>query len=262
MTSPLTTHPLPKAYSHRDCEFNPPLWVSLGHGFQHIEVDVYCLFGQVFVAHDPHKLRPWKTLERLYLKPLNHYLQQHGKLFAGREKLCLFVDVKTPARSSYHTLHALLQRYKDIVTQFKAEHDDDKSVTVIISGNRLFYDDMQSHLERYAALDGRLEDLGVHTNPHVMPFISDNWQKHFRWQGEGVMPTPELEKLQGIVQTAHQHNQKVRFWGTPDKPGKVRENVWTVLLEQSVDLINTDDVAGLKSFLETYDKKMTSLRYS
>jgi hypothetical protein len=166
MTSPSTTRPLSRAYSHRDCEFNPPLWVSLQHDFHHIEVDVYCLLGQVFVAHDPHKIRPWKTLERLYLGPLQQHLRQHGKLFA-KEKLYLFVDVKTPAHPSYQTLHTLLQRYQDIVTEFKK--DDNKPVTIVISGNRLSYDDMQGQLGRYAVLDGRLKDLGTPPIPRSCP---------------------------------------------------------------------------------------------
>jgi hypothetical protein len=70
---------LPRAYSHRDCELSPPLWHSLQHGFHHSEADVYCLFGRVFVAHDPQQLRPWKTLERLYLEPLRTHIQKnHG----------------------------------------------------------------------------------------------------------------------------------------------------------------------------------------
>jgi hypothetical protein len=251
MNSLETTRPLTKAYSHRDCELNPPLWISLKHGFTHIEADVYCFLGQVFVAHDPEQLHPWKTLERLYLEPLRAHVQKNsGQLFYDTTKLHLFVDVKTPARSSYRILHKRLQRYKDIVTQFKPDGVNDKPVTIVISGNRLSYNEMQNQLERYAVLDGRLEDLGAHTNPHVMPFISDNWRKHFRWQGVGEMPKDELEKLQYIVRVAQQHNQKVRFWATPDQPSEERERVWMMLLEQGVDLLNTDDLEGLRSFLE------------
>jgi Glycerophosphoryl diester phosphodiesterase family len=243
--------PLTAAYSHRDCELSPPLWQSLQHGFHHIEADVYCLFGEAFVAHDLHKLRPWKTLESLYLEPLRTHVQNNGKLFNDRVNLYLFVDVKTPATSSYHILHNLFQRDKDIVTQFKSDDVNERPVTIVISGNRLSYDDMQSQLERYAVLDGRLENLGVHTDPHVMPFISDNWHENFRWQGEGEMPKSKLEKLQHIVKTAHLHQQKVRFWGTPNQVIRERENVWKVLLGQGVDLINTDDLNGLQKFLES-----------
>jgi hypothetical protein len=64
------------------------------------------------------------------------------------------------------------------------------------------------------------------------------------------MPKDELKKLQNIIQTAHQNNQKVRFWETPDKPSEEREKVWTLLLGQDIDLLNTDDLEGLREFLE------------
>jgi hypothetical protein len=244
--------PLTHAYSHRDCELNLPLWVSLAHGFTHIEVDVYCLFGNIFVAHDVQQLRPRKTLEKLYLEPLRNHLQKNnGQLFNDKTKLYLFVDMKTSAKSSYDILHRLLLRYNDIVTCFTPEQANDKPITIVISGNRLPYEVMEAQRERYAVLDGRLEDIDLQRRLHVMPFISDNWQKQFRWQGFGTMPSYEQEKLQHILHAAHAHGQKVRFWGTSDKKGEERENLWKVLLAQDVDLISTDDVAGLKEFLET-----------
>jgi hypothetical protein len=149
----------------------------------------------------------------------------------------------------------LLQRYQNIITRFTPRSKSNKPLVVVISGNRLPYKVMQQQQERYAVLDGRLEDLGIHTQAHVMPFISDNWHHHFRWRGEGDMPKAECERLQRIVSTAHQHGQKVRFWGTPDEAGKARDQLWQTLLGCSVDLINTDDVAGLKTFLTSKDFK-------
>jgi Glycerophosphoryl diester phosphodiesterase family len=205
------------------------------------------MFGKVLVAHDPQQLRPGKTLEKLYLEPLRKHLQANqGRLFSSAAKLYLFIDVKTPARQSYNLLHHLLQRYEDIVTRFTPEQATDQPVTMVISGNRLPYEVMQEQRERYAVLDGRLEDLDAY--PHLTPFISDDWQKHFRWQGHAGIPSYELEHLQRSVRTAHQHGQKVRFWGTPDKPSNERENLWRTLLEQGVDLISTDDVTGLRDF--------------
>jgi len=44
----------------------------------------------------------------------------------------------------------------------------------------------------------------------------------------------------------------IRFWATPDIAGKERDAVWTELLEAGVDLINTDDLTGLRAFLFLY----------
>jgi hypothetical protein len=48
---------------------------------------------------------------------------------------------------------------------------------------------------------------------------------------------------------AHENGQLIRFWATPDIPGKEREAFWTELLEAGVDLVNTDDLSGLRAFL-------------
>ena len=63
------------------------------------------------------------------------------------------------------------------------------------------------------------------------------------------MPENERAQLRLYVQQAHENGQLIRFWATPDSPGKEREAVWTELLDVGVDLINTDDLTGLRTFL-------------
>jgi hypothetical protein len=46
------------------------------------------------------------------------------------------------------------------------------------------------------------------------------------------------------VDRAHKANRRVRFWGTPEKVA-----LWKDLRAAGVDLINTDDLAGLGEFL-------------
>jgi hypothetical protein len=77
-----------------------------------------------------------------------------------------------------------------------------------------------------------------------MPWISDSWSKHFRWNGQGDMPPEERAKLRQLVEQAHRRGRKLRFWGTPD-----RLEVWRECAGADVDLINTDKLAGLASFL-------------
>ena len=242
---------LEHAYAHRDCEYQPPLWRSLHAGFRFIEADVYSLFGRTLVAHDLQQLRPRRTLQALYLRPLHDYLQQRGVLFADNP-LWLFVDVKTPAAASYAALHKLLASYRDMLTTFTPGTAHPGAVTVIISGNRVPYREAAKLPLRYAALDGRITDLGVHTDPSVMPIISDSWRKHFLWSGHGPMPDDERQKLEQMVETAHSCGQKLRFWGTPDDATPERERVWDTLLEVGVDLLNTDDLEGLKGYLERH----------
>ena len=59
----------------------------------------------------------------------------------------------------------------------------------------------------------------------------------------------ERKKLSALVQSAHMQGKKIRFWGTLDFPCPARKEVWRELLAAAVDLINTDDLKGLREFL-------------
>ena len=97
---------------------------------------------------------------------------------------------------------------------------------------------------RYAAFDGELSDLDTNPSPNFAPWISASWGSKFRWRGVGAMPEAELQQLRSIVSRAHEQGRRVRFWGAPDNP-----NFWQAMLVAGVDLINTDDLAGLEKFL-------------
>ena len=125
----------------------------------------------------------------------------------------------------------------------KKTHTEPKAVTVIISGNRA-WDLIAKQKVRYAALDGRLPDLEGSEAHGFIPLISDNWQTHFKWRGDGVLPSDEEQKLRKIITLAHQQGRKVRFWGTAD-----RVEFWKALSSAGVDLINADDLSGLRRFL-------------
>ena len=64
------------------------------------------------------------------------------------------------------------------------------------------------------------------------------------WSGEGAPPPQLRRELARLADLAHTQGRRLRFWGSPD-----REEVWRVLHEAGVDLINTDDLGGLRAFL-------------
>jgi len=96
----------------------------------------------------------------------------------------------------------------------------------------------------YAGVDGRLTDLDSDDPPHFMPWISDHWFRHFDWDGQGAMPPNEREKLADIVEQVHDQGRMLRFWATPENP-----DLWAVLLEHDVDMLNTDHLDRLQEFL-------------
>ena len=82
-----------------------------------------------------------------------------------------------------------------------------------------------------------------------MPLVSDSWEQHFTWRGQGPIPEAERAKLRQIVRETHVKGRRLRFWATPDHPSPERETLWGELIAAGVDHIGTDDLAGLKSFL-------------
>lgn len=241
--------PLERAHAHNDYEHDRPLYDALDHGFTSVEADVHLVNGQLLVAHDEEDVQENLTLQSLYLDPLREQVRQNGgRVYPDGPQFTLLVDVKSDAEETYETLRQVLKEYEEILTTFGPDGQQDGAIVVIISGNRS-REMMASETVRYAAYDGRLEDLESGDAATLIPLISDKWTSHFFWKGNGDMPERERQKLRDIVEAAHQQGQRVRFWETPDNRSKAREAVWRELVLAGVDLINTDDLAGLQQFL-------------
>jgi hypothetical protein len=245
--------PLERAHAHNDYEHSRPLYDALDHGFTSVEVDIHLVDGQLLVAHDEEDVQDNLTLQSLYLDPLRERVRQNGgRVYPQGPQFTLLVDVKSGAEETYQALRQVLGEYEEILTTVSSDSQEDGAVFVIISGNRP-REMMANETVRYAAYDGRLEDLGSGAAATFIPLISDKWTSHFFWQGTGEMPERERQKLRDIVEIAHQRGQRVRFWATPDDRSQAREAVWRELVLAGVDLINTDDLEGLQQFLLAND---------
>ena len=235
---------LPQAHAHNDYEHTRPLLDALSHGFTSVEADIYLVEGKLLVAHDREDLKPDRTLETLYLDPLQTLARGKKSIFPTGETILLLIDFKTEAQPTYEALRTLLSRYQEMLTRFESNRIHTNAVTIVISGNRP-REILLAEKSRLAAFDGRLADLGKKNLPlSFMPLVSDNWNSHFTWKGTGTFPEAQREKLKSIVAQAHTENRKLRFWATPDT-----EPAWIELRHAGVDLINTDNLPGLAKFL-------------
>jgi hypothetical protein len=236
--------PLLRAHAHNDYEHKRPLLDALDHGFCSIEPDIHLVEGKLLVAHNLSATRPERTLQALYLDPLRERVRQNGgRVYRNGPSITLLIDVKSDAEKTYAVLRDLLMEYSPMLTKFYPDKIETNAVTVIISGNRARRM-MAEEKVRYAAYDGRLEDLGSADSKHFIPLISDEWSRFFKWKGIGLVPPAEKQKLVDVITKAHLQGRRLRLWGTPDLPA-----VWGFLLEAGVDLINTDDLAGLEKFV-------------
>lgn len=247
--APRAVIPLVHAHAHNDYRHDPPLLEALRHGFTSIEADVFLVGDKLCVAHDSEEITAARTLRSLYLNPLRERVRRNdGRVYPGGGRFLLLVDVKSAAGPTWQRLHEVLTEYRDMLTTFGPQGREEKAVLVIISGNRSL-ESMRSQAVRYAGYDGRLTDLDSDSPAEIIPLISDRWGMHFTWSGEGPMPPEEQQKLTEIVHKAHAKGRLVRFWATPDQRSPAREALWRELLSAGVDLINTDDLEGLKEFL-------------
>ena len=241
--------PLLHAHAHNDYLHDPPLLRALEHGFTSVEADIFLVGDKLCVAHESKKVTPERTFQSLYLEPLRQRVKENGgRVYRDVSRFILLIDIKTAAEPTYRRLHEVLAGYQDMLTTFDAQGRKDKAILVIVSGNRPLKL-MRSPSVRYAGYDGRLADLDSDLSADVIPMISDQWVKPFTWKGEGPMPQEERQRLNDIVRRAHAKGRLVRFWLTPDDPSPAREAVWRELLAAGVDLINTDDLKGLREFL-------------
>lgn len=233
-------------WAHNDYEQPRPLEQALELGFQMIEADIHLIDGTLYVIHD-HPENPEETpvLEDLYLDPLAERISglDGAVLPESNVPFYLVIDVKTEAEATFDALTEVLEPYRELFTRKENGEWIEGPMRLLISGNRPELDEESP--DRIAFIDGRIPDIGEGYPSDLYPVISDNWNNYFSWDGTGDMPLAEFEKLAAYVERVHAEDKLIRFWATPDK-----ESVWETLLEAGVDIINVDDLDGMRAFLD------------
>jgi len=238
--------PLINAHAHNDYAHPRPLLDALDQGFCSVEADIYLVNGKLLVAHNREDVRPERTLEALYLEPLQQRVKGNGgRVYRGGPVFTLLVDIKGEAEPTYRVLLEVLAPYQGMLTRYEGEKVLPGAVSIVLSGNRP-RTVMEAQHSRLASLDGRLADLGKGAAPALISLVSDNWQLSFKWRGIGVIPAEERTKLAELVLRAHAEGYRLRFWATPDTV-----SAWAELRGAGVDLINTDNLSGLATYLRT-----------
>ena len=243
--------PLAQAHAHNDYEHERPLLDherplldALDQGFCSVEADVFLTKEGLLVAHHFLDLKPQRTLQKLYLDPLRERAKANGgRVFKDGPIFHLLIDVKTDAKATYAALSKVLADYADLLTVTRDGKTTTKAVVVVVSGS-CDRAAITAQTTRYAAIDGRPNDLNGKTPAHLIPWVSAAWNSQFQWNGVGAMPDAERTKLRDHVAKAHTQGRLVRFWGTPD-----RTEAWAEQRAAGVDLINTDKLAELRAFL-------------
>jgi len=241
--------PLIGTHAHNDYRQRRPLRDALRYGYVSVEADVWAVDGELLVGHDAHDLVPGRTLGSLYLEPLAERVATLGKVHAGLDvPFQLVVELKTDGAESYPLLDAELRKHAELLTRYEDGRIVPGAISVVISGSSP-RELLASQPLRYAACDASFGELGDQHPAHLLPLISEKLGWRFSWRGRGPMPAEEREKLHRLVAQAHAEGRRVRFWGVPSSPRRVRRAVWRELHDAGVDYLDADRLGSLNSFL-------------
>ncbi|WP_026180914.1 phosphatidylinositol-specific phospholipase C/glycerophosphodiester phosphodiesterase family protein [Demetria terragena] len=244
--------PLERAHAHNDYEHDRPLGDALANGFTSVEADVWLVDGELYIGHDGPDLT--RTLRSLYLEPLRARVRRagHSTYDHWGGSLRLLIDVKSDGDEAYGVLQQQLSAYPDLVTVWRKGRRKTRPVTAVLSGelaNRV----VPQRDTRWFGFDGRIDALPAGANAEQIPLVSENWSKFFTWRGVGPMPGDQRRLLHDIVSGLHADGYQVRLWATPDTDEAARTAVWREEIAAGVDVLNTDHLTALRSFLLTED---------
>lgn len=227
-----------QAHSHNDYEKEFPFWEAYNRGFGSIEVDIFLSDGELIVAHDLKQVALRKSLEAVYLQPLSQCIQHNnGNVYADTSRvLQLLVDIKTDATTTLQKLVEVVQHYPAIIAN--------KGIKIVISGNRpdisLF-----TQYPSYIFFDGEFTKQYSTAALSRVALFSDNFASYSNWNGKGLIPAAEINKIKTAIQRAHGLQKKIRFWNAPDIL-----NSWYAFMKLGVDYINTDHIKDITVFFQ------------
>jgi alkaline phosphatase len=228
------------AHSHNDYEKEFPFWNAYSNGFGSMEGDIFLLNNELYVAHDTIQLKFLRTLDSLYLQPMQHCINKNkGFVYAdNKRQLQLLIDIKTDAEPTLKKLVEKLKNYPAII--------NNRSVKIVITGNRPDPSKF-SFYPPFVLFDGELnKNYPVDALKRII-MVSDNFKRYALWNGDGILPEQERIKISDAIQKSHKLNKKVRFWNAPDN-----NNAWIQFVKLNVDYINTDKISGLAMFLNKF----------
>lgn len=227
-------------HSHNDYQQKVPFWEAFAHGVGSIEVDLFLRNGkEIVVCHDDSEVAQAPLFEELYIRPL-------AGLKPPAKEFILLIDLKTPAQQIMNTLVKMLEKYPHVF------HKD--RINVVISGSRPPKESWSRYPD-YIWFDGQLSEQYTANELSKVYMMSDAMGSFTDWNGKGMIPPAELDKVNQAISSAHVLNKPIRFWGVADCP-----NAWLTLSKLGVDVINTDKIAACTAFFQALDKGSYTLQ--
>lgn len=226
------------AHAHNDYEHPVPFFTAYNAGFGSIEADIFLVDNHLYVAHNKKDIDTARTLQSLYLDPLEKVIQKNkGHVYADATKnLLLLIDLKTAAESTLQALLQVLQNYKTLTGC--------RGLKLVITGNQPDVSRLTSY-PSWLFFDGNLNKTYTAEVLNKVALFSDNFNNYSSWNGKDIPTEPDIEKIVTAVTKAHTLNKPIRFWAAPDAP-----NAWNQFIRWNVDYINTDKIQEISAFFD------------
>ncbi len=224
------------AHAHNDYNHALPFWNAYRAGFGSIEADVFLIDTTLYVAHNLTDTARGRTLQSLYLEPLQHVVQRNdGYAYGDRSKtLLLLVDIKTAAVPTLARIVAVLNQYKNLT--------ETRNLKVVITGNQPEIATFTGY-PPFIWFDGNPNKEYTSGSLSRIALFSDNFRRYSKWDGEGSPDPEENTIIHTLVRKAHSLNKPIRFWNAPDKAA-----AWKQFVEYKADYINTDKIPEISAF--------------
>jgi alkaline phosphatase len=224
-------------FAHNDYARAVPFHTAYDLKVGFIEADVFLIDSEILVAHHKHEIKPDKTLETLYLQPLQEKIHKNkGYVYNDpRRTLTLMIDLKTEGVSTLDAVVNELENYPDVIAC--------PTLFIMISGSVPDPEKWRNY-PSYITFDGRPGIPYTRSQLKRIRMISTSFNKHVTWDGTGGIPLDALTAMKVLMADAHAKKKLFRFWGTPDF-----ENAWKELMRANIDVIVTDDVTSLLEYL-------------
>lgn len=239
--------PLVLIHSHNDYAQRVPFFQAYAQQVSSIEADVFLHDGQLLVGHDVEDLRADMTFEALYVEPIvTLFARNGGRAFRDSDQtLQLMVELKSETDPTLRAVAALLGRWPEV---FDPEVNP-AAVRVAVTG-RVPAPEAFDRYPRFLGFDGAWDADYTPEQLERIALISTNFRDFSQWNGKGTIIPDEKERLEQVIDRAHEQGKPVRFWNAPEGT-----TVYYTFYDMGIDYINTDKPEVCAAFFADFGNK-------
>lgn len=234
-------------HSHNDYAQRVPFYQAYAQQVSSIEADVFLHDGQLLVGHDVEDLRADMTFEALYVEPIvTLFARNGGRAFRDSDQtLQLMVELKSETDPTLRAVAALLGRWPEV---FDPEVNP-AAVRVAVTG-RVPAPEAFDRYPRFLGFDGAWDADYTPEQLERIALISTNFRDFSQWNGKGAIIPAEKERLEQVIDRAHEQGKPVRFWNAPEGT-----TVYYTFYDMGIDYINTDKPEVCAAFFADFGNK-------